>query len=195
MIDASRSHDGPLAAAEGAALPSTPTEAFSHPQVYRELRRLARRSLSQGARGNTLNTTDLVHEAFLKLRQSSSAGAESYAHFLAIAAMAMRQIVCDFARKRLRDRQRTERVDADDLERHSEATQLDEYREAQLLIRVDEALRTLAASSPRRAQIVTCRYFAGLSEGETALVAGCSERTVQREWHAAREWLRGEVGP
>lgn len=172
--------------------PGVTAEVFSHPQVYKELRRLARRSLGRGERG-TLNTTDLVHEAFLKLRQSTGAGTDSYAHFLSIAALAMRQIVCDFARKRLRERARIERMDSEDIDRHSQAQQLDEYREAQQLIRIDEALRVLGETHPRRAQVVTCRYFAGLTEAETALVTGAAERTVQREWQAAREWLREEI--
>lgn len=151
------------------------------PLVYDELRALARRQLAREYRGErTLQPTDLVHEAWLKLSRGSRVDATDRAHFLAIAARAMRQVMVDQARRRLADK-RGGGWDA--------ATLTDglapAIRPAELL-ELDGALEELDA---RQRQVVEYRFFAGMSETETATVLGVSERTVRRDWVTARARL------
>lgn len=151
--------------------------------VYAELRRIARRQLSGRRRGHTLDTTSLVHESYLRLVGPGARHVETRAHFLNLAARAMRQILCDHARKRMaewtqRDPRNPEEIDT------AERAQADQW------IRLDEALTRFARESPRGARVVECRFFAGLTEEETSEALDTSLRTVQREWNRAREWLR-----
>lgn len=156
--------------------------------VYAELRGLAHRVRCGGA-GETLCTTALVHEAFIKLVPSSDIDWRNRAHFFGVAARAMRQILVDAARWRAR-RQR-EAGDAWAVT-FDEAAQAAPAR-AEELIALDEALQRLEALDARQARIVEHRYFVGLTAQETAEVLGVSEATVNREWRAARAWLRREL--
>ncbi|HEY0997785.1 MAG TPA: ECF-type sigma factor [Gemmatimonadaceae bacterium] len=156
--------------------------------VYAELRGLAHRVRSGGG-GETLCTTALVHEAFIKLVPSAEIDWRNRAHFFGVAARAMRQILVDAARWRAR-RQR-EAGDAWAVT-FDEAAQAAPAR-AEELIALDEALQRLEALDERQARIVEHRYFVGLTAQETAEVLGVSEATVNREWRAARAWLRREL--
>ncbi|MFC4250275.1 MAG: ECF-type sigma factor [Sinimarinibacterium flocculans] len=160
------------------------------PQLYPELRRAAR-GIRAGARaGETLQTTALIHEAFLKLARGG--GWKDRGHFLAAAALAMRQILVDEARGRLAQRrgagQTPLSLDAEEVAEVAGETEPDER-----VIAVGEALERLAAISPRLAHVVECRYYAGYTELETAEALGLTERTVRRDWVKARAWLYREI--
>jgi RNA polymerase sigma factor (TIGR02999 family) len=156
------------------------------PLVYRDLQQLARRQL-KGSNLPTLDTTSLVHEAYLKLAGGSSAW-EHRGHFFAVASMAMRQIVVDYARhshaQKRGGAQPIERLDAE---------QIAVEAQAEALIELDEALRRLSALDERLPRVVECRFFTGLTAEETAEALGVSLRTVDRDWQRARAWLRQEL--
>jgi RNA polymerase sigma factor (TIGR02999 family) len=163
---------------------------------YEELRQLAHRQRRRWRwRGDhTLNSTALVHEAFLKLSGGARLDARGRAHFYAIAATAMRHILCNYARDR-RARKRGGGVDFvpfDGLngvgERGAVPTTL-----ADTLADLDDALRRLERIDPRRAQVVECRFFGGLTVEETAAALGVSPRTVKRDWSMAQAWLYREM--
>lgn len=160
--------------------------AFDHlvDAVYDDLRRLARRQ----RRGGTLDTTALVHEAYLKLAASDALEARDRGHFFAIASRAMRQIFVDYAKARKRDK-RGGGARHTDLANHDPAAP--DSLEAALT--VDQVLRRLADARPRLVQVVECRWFAGLSEVETAEALDTSISTVQREWREAKKLLRAEM--
>jgi RNA polymerase sigma factor (TIGR02999 family) len=154
------------------------------PLVYAELRRIARGQLRRVARPGTLDTTGLVHEAYLKMA-GRELDLQDRQHFLAVSARAMRQILVDFARARLAAKRGGggERVTLEEGVARRES-------EAERVCEVDRALEKLRARSERLAHVVECRYFAGMSEEETAEALGLSLRTAQREWMRARAWLR-----
>jgi RNA polymerase sigma-70 factor, ECF subfamily len=160
------------------------------PLVYDDLRRLARRQLRRRQPGQTLDTGSLVNEAYLRLVDRTRASWRDRGHFLAVSAMAMRQIVVDHARRRSRVK-RGGRQTVVPLETRHEPGD----RDAGLVLDVDLALKKLAAADARLARVVECRYFAGLTDEETAAALGVSIRTAQREWFKARAWLRRELGP
>jgi RNA polymerase sigma factor (TIGR02999 family) len=156
--------------------------------IYGELRELARRHLSLSRRQGTLDTAGLVNESYLRLVSPSAQHVETRAHFLNLASRIMRQVLCDFARKRLRQRKVFEKRDelpevADDSEREL-------LEQALELLKLDAALQELSGVSERQVKVVECRFFSGLSEDETAAALRVSLRTVQREWQAARSWLK-----
>jgi RNA polymerase sigma factor (TIGR02999 family) len=156
--------------------------------VYGELRRIARRQLSREGVGHTLETTALVHEAYLRLVDQSRAQFADRAHFFAVAAQMMRRVLIDHAR-RFRAQKRggdLRRVDLDRAE-----VPLEER--ADTLVALDDALTRLAALSPRLAQVVECRYFGGMTEEETAAALGITDRTVRRDWVKAKGWLYAEM--
>lgn len=159
--------------------------------IYGELRRLASRHMAGSRWIATLGTTVLVNESYLRLVSPSARQAGSKRHFLNLASCAMRQIICDYARKRLRKRDGLEAyagaLDTDDAETA-------ELAEARQMVALDDALNDLARTEPRRARVVDCRFFAGLSEEETAQALDTSLRTVQREWNEARRWLADYLG-
>jgi RNA polymerase sigma factor (TIGR02999 family) len=156
------------------------------PLVYDELRRLARRHLRRGPRGSqTLNTTGLVHEAYLKLAGSPSLRLRDRGHLMAVTACAMRQVMVSRARARLADKRGGGVVPVE-----LEEGQVGLEPAAEWLIDLDRALGELRDHDQRLAQVFECRYFAGLSEEETAEALGMSLRTVQRAWMRARAWLR-----
>lgn len=157
------------------------------PIVYDELRRLARREMHHQPADHTLQTTGLMHEAFLKLCRGSQ-DVNDRQHFLRIAARAMRSVLVDHARKRGADRRRPmgERILLDELLEAAD-------RRGEDLIALDEALERLEALDPRLAQLVDLRFIAGLSVSQAAEIVGLSPRQAAREWETARAWLRREL--
>lgn len=164
-------------------------EAFASSEVYAELKRLARRQLARRPAGPTLCTTALVHEACLKLADAGDDLARARAHWLNLAALAMRQVLCDHARARLRRHGLVEAMTPEQLAALPACDQA-ARREAERLLAIDALLDELARHWPRRAFIASARYYAGLSDAETAAAGGLSLRTVQREWALARSWLK-----
>ena len=159
---------------------------FQH--VYNELRGLAHR-VREGRGSETVCTTALVHEAYIKLVPSSDISWQNRAHFFAVAARAMRQILVDEARRRNRDKRgggEKWAVTFDEAQ-HAAPVRADE------IIALDDALTRLGAMDERQARIVEHRFFGGLTAEETASVLKISEATVQRDWRAARAWLLREV--
>jgi RNA polymerase sigma factor (TIGR02999 family) len=158
------------------------------PYVYDELRRIARRALRWESPDHTLGTTALVHEAYLKLVDQTRVGWRDRAHFYAVAALAMRRILVDYARRHRRTKrgggQRPVSLDEG-------AVSLDER--AENLVALDEALTRLSELNPRLSRIVECRFFGGLTEEEIAEALGVTARTVKRDWAKARGWLYQEL--
>jgi RNA polymerase sigma factor (TIGR02999 family) len=158
------------------------------PLVYDELRSIARRHLRRLPGGHTLNTTGLVHEAYLKLAGSPGLRLNDHGHLLAVTACAMRQVLVGRARARLRaKRGGGQPVLSFDEERWGRE------HDAEGLLDLDRALGRLRDSDERLASVFECRYFGGLSEEETAQALGVSLRTAQRAWMRARAWLRAEL--
>jgi RNA polymerase sigma factor (TIGR02999 family) len=158
------------------------------PLVYADLRRLARVQRRRLPAGDTLDTTGLVHEAYARLVDAARVSWNDRGHFLAVAAKVMRHILVDYARTRGRlkrgGNQRMETLDED---------MLAVARDAERLLDIDRALERLVHVDPRLVRLVECRFFAGLSEQETADALGLSLRTVQRDWLRARAALRREL--
>ena len=153
--------------------------------AYHELRAIAHhRLMARGPQG-TLSTTALVHEAYLKLVDHSSAAWNDRSHFLAVASLAMRHVLVDRARERgaLKRGGERQHVTLDEV-------QLIADTEPDVLLQLDEALNRLAAFDSRLAKVVECRFFGGLSEQETADALGLTTRTVRRDWVKARVLLR-----
>jgi RNA polymerase sigma factor (TIGR02999 family) len=157
------------------------------PLVYRELGRLAHWQLQAEPAGHTLDTSALVHETFLKVVDQPRVHWQDRAHFLRVAAWAMRRILVDYAR-RYRALRRGGGVLPIQL---NEEAALSERSDT--LVALDEALERLAAVNQRLSRVVECRYFAGLTEEETAEALGVTARTVQRDWAKARSWLLQEL--
>jgi RNA polymerase sigma-70 factor, ECF subfamily len=151
------------------------------PLLYEDLRRVAHRQLDREGGGHTLQTTALIHEAYLKLAGVGSVSATNRAHFLAIAARAMRQVLVDYARRRKAAKRGGGIISV---------TLGDEPQPADTsaedLLALDEALEQL---DPRQRQVIECRFFGGMEEKDIAAVLGVSERTVRRDWVKARAWL------
>jgi RNA polymerase sigma factor (TIGR02999 family) len=160
-------------------------EAFDQivPLVYHELRRTARRELAVRP-SDTLSTTALVHELYLKFARSQSADWRNRAHFLGVAAVAMRHILVDRARRRTADKRGGPygNVTLDD-----ELIAIDHPAES--LLGLHEALEQLATLDERLARVVECRFFGGMTEDETAEALNITARTVRRDWVKARGLL------
>lgn len=158
------------------------------PLVYEELRDLAHRQLSRERGGHTLQTTALVHEAFLRLVDDTQVGQRGRAYFFAAAGRAMRQVLVDYARRRNANKRKAELqpLDLDSLE-----IGVDSF--AHELVELDLALTQLAELNARHAQVVECRFFAGMSVEETAEALAVSERTVKSDWALARAWLYDQL--
>jgi len=158
------------------------------PLVYEELRRLAHRQMRRERAGDTFQTTALVHEAYMRLVDYERMQPRDRAHFLAIAAQAMRRILIERARSRASAKRGSggQKISLD------EAQDLSGERAADL-IALDEALTNLASIDPRKAQIVELKYFGGLTIEETAEVLEISTPTVERDWQTARIWLHREI--
>src|SRR5262245_40131973 len=159
------------------------------PLVHKELRRLAHRYMSGEREGNTLQTTALVNEAYLRLVDSSQVEWQNRSHFLAIAAQLMRRVLVDFARARNYQKRGGEvlKVEFDEAWMGSTA------QGRNLVVALDDALEELAMFDPRKCQVVEMRFFGGLSATETAEVLKVSEDTVLRDWKLAKTWLLREL--
>ena len=164
------------------------------PVVYDELRKIAHRQLGAERSDHTLSTTALVHEAYLKLVDQTRAHWTDRGQFFAVAARAMRRILVDYARRHcaLRRGGTHRQVMFDELE---ESGALAAAERADELVALDEALERLTALDQRLGRVVECRFFAGLTESETAEVLGVTSRTVARDWVKARGWLYQELRP
>ena len=159
------------------------------PLVYDELRRFARLHLRRYGPNQSMDTTGLVHEAYLKLVDQTRTTWRDRGHFYAVCALAMRQILVD----RARHRRRLKRGGAvAPLPLHEVVEPAARGKDEELL-QLDLLLQRLAAVDERLARVVECRYFAGLTEEETAEALGVSVRTAQREWFKARAWLREQL--
>ena len=158
--------------------------------VYNELHQLAARKLRSERDGHTLSTTALVNEAWLELNKLNRIQWQNRAHFLAVAAQAMRRILIDYAVARRREKRVGGQVpiSLDD----SDALAIAHQR-ADELVELDEALARLQKISDRQARIVECRFYGGMSVEETADALGVSPATVKREWALARAWLNREL--
>ena len=158
------------------------------PLVYAELRRLAAHKMANENPGQTLQPTALVHEAWLKLGGEQNRQWRNRTHFFAAAAEAMRRILTDNAKRKLRIRHGggQQRIELDDC-----ATAADS--EAGHILAVSEALEKLSKVDPQRAELVKLRYFVGLTFTEAAEVLGISEPTAKRYWAFARAWLYEEI--
>jgi RNA polymerase sigma factor (TIGR02999 family) len=156
-------------------------------EIYDDLRRVASAQLRRSSHA-TLNTTSLVNEAYLRLTDSKEAAPNDRAHFLAIAARAMRYIIIDYARERGAAKRGAgvHHVTFDEAN-----IAIDD--QAQQLLSIDAALQELAGFDARLVSVVECRFFTGLSEAETADALGTSLSTVQRDWQRAKAWLREKM--
>jgi RNA polymerase sigma factor (TIGR02999 family) len=157
------------------------------PLLYSDLRRVAKGQRRRVGAGETLQTTALIHEAYLRLRNADAFA--NRAHFLRSAALAMRHLLINHARDRVAAKRGG----------HADRIPLDLAEEVampndEVVLEVNDALGRLAALSPRLAQIVECRYFAGYDDVETAQALNLTDRTVRRDWVKARAWLRRELG-
>lgn len=158
------------------------------PRVYRELRRLAGRCLRNERAGESLQVSDLVHEAYLRLTDVSRLDWQHRNHFFAVSATLMRRILVDRARRRTAAK-RGARVSGMDVE---QALDWSSKRSTDL-VALDDALTELGRLAPRKARIVELRFFAGLEVKETAEVVGISAETVMRDWKLAKAWLLKEI--
>ena len=156
--------------------------------VYDELRRQASRYLRHESPGHTLQTTDLIHEAYLRLVDQKNPHWQNRAQFFGIAAQLMRRILVDHARGRHRAKRGggNIRISLDEEVAGSTNNEVE-------LIDIDEALNRLAEIDIQQSKIVELRFFAGLNVEETAQVLGISPRTVKRSWRFAKAWLRREL--
>jgi RNA polymerase sigma factor (TIGR02999 family) len=158
--------------------------------VYDDLHRIAHLQLGRSRPGQTLNTTSLVHEAYLKMVDQSRVEWQDRSHFFGTSARAMRQIIVDYARRRCAEKRGSGKVCLD-LDRVEVAAE----HQAELIMLIDDALGRLAELGDRLVRVFEYRFFAGLTEDETADILGVSVRTVQRDWKRARAWLKEMIAP
>lgn len=158
------------------------------PQVYDELRNIARRSLQRERPDHTLQTTALVHEAYLRLVDQRKVNIQHRGHFFAVAAQVMRRILVDHARSHVAGKRGggAEKVALDDNAAIAPAIDLD-------FVALDASLNRLAALDPRQGRIVELRFFGGMTVEETAAVLDLSPATVKNEWRLAKAWLFSEL--
>ena len=156
--------------------------------VYDELRKLAHGQLSRAPAGDTISTTVLIHEAYLRLVEQDRADFSDRVHFYAYAARVMRTILVDYARSRGAKKRgggwRAVELDGSELPVDTQAD---------LVMSVDEALTRLSSADERLARVVECRFFGGMTEPETAQALGVTDRTIRRDWLKARAWLHAEL--
>lgn len=159
------------------------------PLVYDELHRQASRYLRNERPNHTLQTTALIHEAYLKLLGGAQIEWQNRNHFFAVASTAMRQILVDHARKRKREKRggKEENLPLDD------SFQISANEKSVDLVALDLALIRLAKIDARQAKVVELRYFCGLSIDETAEVLGIANSTVRLDWNLAKAWLKKEI--
>ncbi len=163
------------------------------PIVYAQLRAQARRYMRDERSGVTMQTTALVHEAYLRLTRAEDVDWHDRVHFFALSAQIMRRILVDAARRRAAVKRGGDAVRAE----HSSAIDLDQFpsadSDAASLCALDDALESLAQIDPRRAKVIELRFFGGLSVEETAEALEISPQTVMRDWRLARAWLAREL--
>lgn len=164
------------------------------PLIYDELRALAHRQRQRWQGDFTLNTTALVHEAYLKLVDQKQLEARSRTHFFAVAAKAMRHILCNYARDRLRKKRGGDfhRLALEDIEAMPANFVVSDEQSA-ILIALDAALRHLEKVDKGLSDLVECRVFGAMSIADTATALGVSPATVKRHWTLARSWLYREI--
>jgi RNA polymerase sigma-70 factor (ECF subfamily) len=164
-----------------------PDEVFSH--LYDALRKQAHAHLRRERAGHTLQTTGLINETYIKLREQRNFEWESRDHFFAICAILMRRILVDYARSKHREKRGgyAEHLTIDGM-----ALADGSHADVDVLA-LDDALDRLAQLDPSQARIVELRYFSGFTIEETASVLGVSDSTVKREWRVAKAWLRHEL--
>lgn len=169
------------------------------PLVYAELRAIAHRQLHRERDGHTLNTTALVHEAYLRLADQRQPHWRDRTHFFAMAATVMRRVLVDYARsyqtaKRAGalDQVPLDTTTVCDREASGESIAIADER-AEILLALDEALDRLAGIDERLVRVVECRFFGGLTEEETASALGMTARTLRRDWVKAKAWLRNAI--
>lgn len=160
------------------------------PYVYNELHRQASRYLRRERSDHTLQTTALINEAYLKLIDQREVEWQNRAHFLAVAAQAMRRILVDYARTRKREKRGGEDVK---LQLDEAAINTPANEKSIDLVALDEALTQLAEFDERQARVVELRYFSGMTEEETAEVLAISPATVRRDWNMAKAWLHRQL--
>lgn len=165
-------------------------EAFDElmPLVYEELRRMAKNYMNSQPSGHTLQTTALIHEAYLKLADQREKRWQNRAHFFAVAAQSMRHILVDHARSHQTQKRggETQIISLEDVAYISN-------ERADEIVALDEALQNLSALDERKGRVVELRYFGGLSVEETAEVLKISQETVMRDWRFAKTWLLREL--
>jgi len=157
--------------------------------IYRELRRIARRYRAREHHEHTLQTTEIIHEAYLKLIDQSGTDWQDRNHFFAVASRVMRNLLVDYARAKNFQKRGggAEKISLEDVALFMPGTD-------EKILALDEALNNLAKFDERKSRIVELRYFGGLSAAETGEVLGVSEITVKREWLKAKAWLYHELG-
>lgn len=160
-----------------------------YPLVFEELHRLARRYMNRERKGHTLQTTALINEAYVRLVDQRNVHWANRSHFFAISAQIMRRILIDHARRHAYAKRGG---GAHQVSLEEAATVTPELSRG--LVRLDEALKSLAEMDPRRSQVVELRYFGGLNNEEIADVLKISENTVTRDWNMARAWLYQQLG-
>jgi RNA polymerase sigma factor (TIGR02999 family) len=158
------------------------------PLVYEELRRMASYHMRGQASGHTFQTTELIHEAYLKIAKGEERNWENRAHFFGVAAKAMRHILVDYARSKQSQKRGgwQERITLAD---HTAVA----GNESKGIVALDDALNTLAALDERKTRVVELKYFGGLTTEEIAEVLKISPETVKRDWSFARNWLLREL--
>lgn len=158
------------------------------PLVYAELRRIANRHLRGERPDHTLQSTALVHEAYMRLADQDLPQWQNRAHFFAVAAHLMRQILVDHARSHRASKRGGDvcKLTLDDAEEQPQGVNVD-------ILALDDALKSLASMDPQQSQVVELKFFAGLSIEDTAEVLGISISTVKRDWITARAWLFREL--
>ena len=158
------------------------------PLVYEELRRMARRHMRRQPSGHTFQTTELIHEAYLKIANNDQQNWQNRAHFFGVAAQAMRHILVDYAR--VKQSQKRDGF----LERVTLAENIAvSDDQSKKIVALDEALNNLAALDQRKSRVVELKYFGGLKDKEIAEVLKVSPETVTRDWRFARNWLSLEL--
>ena len=160
------------------------------PLIYEELRKMARRYMSQQNPGHTLQTTALIHEAYLRMVKQKEKHFQNRAHFFGVAAQAMRHILVDYARSR-----HTAKRGGGARPISLEEAALVSPERAGELVAFDDALKELETLSKRQSRVVELRYFGGLSVEETATVLEVSPETVMRDWNMAKTWLHRALRP
>lgn len=157
-------------------------------QHYDDLASLARARRRRSRAADTMMTEDILHESFLKLGQEKTWRDDR--HFLCAAALAIRHVIIDYARRKLTAKRKHERVEGDEA-----VERIAEYGESpEELVAIGSLMEQLESAKPRWARIVDARYFAGMTEEETAAMLDISDRTVRRDWTDARAWLAERVG-